>query len=245
MKPGAIRLAAIFLKPNHPFTGFTLIEVLAVIAIIGVLAVLLFPAFGNLTKHAFAAKSASNLRQTHVAAQGWSADNNGVIVPCYTPGDGVANSPRHFTALLAPYLRIDTNLFSKNAPSDASFTLAPQMPVYVYPGHPQRFGYGYNYAYLSIVNTGQGWNRQVPLAGVAHPSQTVFLVTCKSNAADDEAFLSWRSFVRPPSVYKSLKDHVPAFESPGNTAQVLWLDGHITQETEEHLMADDALWDLE
>lgn len=119
------------------------------------------------------------------------------------------------------------------------------MPVYVYPGHPQRFGYGYNYQYLSFVNTGQGVNRMVSIASVSHPAQTVFLVTTKSDLADDEAFLSWRSYVRPPSVYKSLADHVPAFDLPGRTAQVLWLDGHITSETEAHLMADDTLWDLQ
>lgn len=224
--------------------AMTLVETLVTVAIIGALAALLFPITKQLTQSSYVAKSASNLRHIYVASQGWTADNNGRIVPCYTPGDGAANSPRHFTALLAPYLGIDTALFSKT-PTPQGETLAPLMPVYVFPKHPRRFGYGYNYAYLSIINTGQGWNRLIPFSMVAHPSQTVFLVTSKSNATDDEAFLSWRPYVRPPRTYKSLGDQVPAFELPGNTAQVLWLDGHITAETEEHLMADDSLWDIQ
>lgn len=231
--------------PRRLAAAFTLLELLATVGLIIVLVALLFPMMGGLRKDAQGAKSSGNLRQIFTAAQTWSSDNDGVIVPCYNPGDGDANSSRNFTAMLAPYLSGDPNIFSPtmaSPPPDVSPAI--KLPVFVFPLHPKRFGYGYNYAYLSIVNTGQGWSRLIRAAAVPHPAETVFLVTRKSNASDDEAFTSWRAYVRPPSVYKSISDHVPAFELPGKRAQVLWLDGHVSAETEERLMADDSLWDL-
>lgn len=222
--------------------GMSLVEVLVVMGIVAILAALLIPAVGKARQKTDAVKSAGNLRQIFVASQNWSADNDGRIVPCYSPSEGKAASARNYTGFLAPYLGIDTKLFTENPPADP-FTLAPKMPVYVFPGHPKRFGYGYNYRYLSIINTRIGWDRNVPFVGAAHPGQTVFLVTSKSNEADDEAFSSWRAFVRSPS--DGLNDHAPDFALPGGLAHVLWLDGHVTAEKKETLMADDKLWDLE
>lgn len=225
--------------------GISLVEILVIMGVVAILTSLLVPSVGNVRQKAQAVKSAGNLRQIFAASQGWSADNDGRIVPCYSPSEGKAASARNYTGFLAPYLGIDINLFTENPPA-GSFTLAHKMPVYVFPGHPKRFGYGYNYAYLSIINTRIGWNRNVPIAAPAHPGQTVFLVTSKSQEADDEAFSSWRSFVRPPSVLnQGIKDHEPDFALPGGLAHVLWLDGHVTAEKRETLLADDKLWDLD
>jgi prepilin-type processing-associated H-X9-DG protein len=47
--------------------------------------------------------------------------------------------------------------------------------------------------------------------------------------------------VRPPA--NGLTDYVVDFPFNGR-ASVLWLDGHVSLETEAVLMADQSLWDI-
>jgi len=222
-------------SPPSRAKAFTLLELLATIGTVLILVALLVPATGKFTRNAQAAKSASNLRQIAVGAEMWSADNNGRIVPVYTPSEGAAPSLRNWTGLLAPYL-------GRN--STADFAAASDMRVYVDPLHPKRFGYGYNYAYLSWIQSSKDIERWVTRAGVAHPSQTVFLVTNKNVTSSADDFQSWRSYVRPPSI-TTITDYAVAFDYPGEKAQVLWLDGHVSAETRDTLMQDDTLWDRE
>jgi prepilin-type processing-associated H-X9-DG protein len=222
-------------SPTFRSRAFTLLELLATIGVVLVLVALLVPATGKFTRNAQAAKSAANLRQIAVGAELWSAENNGRVVPVYMPSEGAAPSLRNWTGLLAPYL-------GRN--STADFASASEMPVFIDPMHPRRFGYGYNYAYLSWIQSSKNFERWVTRAGVARPSQTVFLVTNKNVDAPADDFTSWRSYVRPPSI-TTITDHVVAFDYPGDKAQVLWLDGHVSAETRKTLMEDDTLWDRE
>jgi len=215
--------------------AFSLLEILTAVSVIAILVALLLPAADKFKASAQATKCASNLRNIFVGSEAWSADNNGRIVPVYEPSEGIASSLRNWTGKLAPYL---------GRTSTADFESARDMPVFTSPLHPQRFGFGYNYAYLSWVQSSKNIERWVTKAGVSKPSQTVFLVTNRNAGSTTDDFLSWRSYVRPPSI-STITDYVVAFDYPGETARVLWLDGHVSSETQQTLMADDSLWDRE
>src|SRR5438309_2350363 len=78
-------------SPNRVFFGkvagkgarphaFTLIELLVVIAIIAILAALLLPAISHVPDKSKQAACANNLRQLSLAAQIYTADNDGKLV---------------------------------------------------------------------------------------------------------------------------------------------------------------------
>ncbi len=218
-------------RPSRPrvfcLRAFTLVELLVVVAIIAVLASLALPAFQKVLLRSRATQCASNLRQIGIAAQGWSADNDGRIVPAFLSGEvGSISDPTVWTGLLAPYLNY--TLVATNT--------VVQMRVFACPANPKRCGYGQNYAYLSFApSTSYGY--WVPLARVMHPAQTVFLVDDIMPSNTNK----WRAFVRPPSM---AQDVAPNFVHPGKTANVLWLDGHVSAEASTNAFTkNDLLWD--
>jgi prepilin-type N-terminal cleavage/methylation domain-containing protein/prepilin-type processing-associated H-X9-DG protein len=102
--------------------AFTLIEMLAAIAIVVILAALLFPMAKNSSNKALGTKCQAILRQFAIAAEQYSADNNGISLPAvvYTSPTGGNNWP----ALLRPYLGA-ADLYDKSL--DSRFT-CPSMP---------------------------------------------------------------------------------------------------------------------
>ena len=83
---------------SHKHTGgrgFTLVELLTVIAIIAVLAAILFPVFSRAREKARQTHCLSNLQQLGHAAELYSSDHNGFIVPWSVthPGWGGGFSP--------------------------------------------------------------------------------------------------------------------------------------------------------
>lgn len=227
-----------FFQPGHSVSrqaAFTLIELLAVIAIVGILAAILIPAVFSVRDRAHVATNTSNLRTINQAAMMWSQDNDGAVVPTYDPSDGWAQSFRNWTGLLAPYLG-----WSRER---TEFEGVEDMPVYVNPRHPDRWGYGHNYVGLRFVNRnaeGRYYNPEaIRYSSVEDPANTVFFTTSWMNNSEDKEFPNnWRGFVRPVHVGD---DFGVDFSGPGNTAVVLWLDGHVTTETKESLN-DPDLW---
>lgn len=218
--------------------AFTLMEILVVVAIVSILVVLLLGGANRIIASSKAAKCSGNLRNIYVAAMAWSADNNGRIVPVFYPGDpNSAGSLKNWTGLLAPYLgRAETNAFSSTR----------EMPVYACPSAPQQFGYGYNYLYLSWVQDSAGKEQWATMSGIAKPARTVFLADTDNVKAARNVFSSWRAFLRSPVGFGWAGDCRPAFVHPGKTANVLWLDGHVSAETSDSdFWKNDQLWDRE
>lgn len=217
-------------KTIIPVKAFSLLEMLVGIACVSVLAALLFPAVSRIREQGQTIKCTSNLRQIGVAAQLWSGDHAGRILPVYDPNPGTGTySPNKWPALLFPYLgRTSTN----------TVTTPQEMPVFICPASPKKWGYGQNYNYLSWILSVSNIEQWVTYAQIAKPSQTVFLVD-NYNPADPS---SWNAYVRPPSL-KHLNDQLPSFRHPGSMANVLWVDGHVSQVSQDVLMASDELWD--
>ncbi|EIQ00170.1 prepilin-type N-terminal cleavage/methylation domain-containing protein [Opitutaceae bacterium TAV1] len=74
--------------------AFTLIELLCVIAIIGVLAAIVIATVGTVRQRAYAARTASNLRQLQMANIAYALEH-GTYVPCYLNEGG--NWPKNNT----------------------------------------------------------------------------------------------------------------------------------------------------
>jgi len=94
---------------KRPFAriGFTLVELLVVIAIIAILAAIILPIGKRMMESSNSSKCVSNLRQLYVAANRWSADNDGWMLPQRFAGitynaDGRMNNG--WMTALFPYL---------------------------------------------------------------------------------------------------------------------------------------------
>ncbi|WP_309380236.1 prepilin-type N-terminal cleavage/methylation domain-containing protein [Cerasicoccus frondis] len=203
--------------------AFTLTELLVVIAVIAILAAILIPVIGHVKSKAHAVQCSSNLGQIGKAAMMWSADNQGRIVPCFSPGDGPQLQMRHWTGILAPYLGWQ----SDNGPSK-SFSSYEDMPVYICPERPGTFGYSHNWHYLSYIESVNKSNRMVGSFQVINPVETVFMAD-SWDPTKSETY--WKSTLRSPS--ESTTSSVVHFRHPGNTANVLWLDGHVSSVEED------------
>lgn len=216
-------------------SGFTLIEMMVTLGCIALLAGLILGVAGKAQAAMHTTKCASHLRQIGMAAMQWSADNDGRIVPVYNPDEGYGLSYKHWTGQLAPYLgkTLSTTV--------NSFASASEMPVYCCPLRPQRFGYSYNSRYLSWIYPAAQVNQWVRYAQVTEPSRTVMLV----DSYQPGNTTAWRPFARPPS--SSSTDFIPEFRHGGNTANVLWVDGHVTAEksTSDLMNADDRMWKVQ
>lgn len=218
---------------KHP--GFSLVELLVVIAIVAILAGILIPVVGNMVDQSHVSTNVSNLRQINQAAGLWSADNGGVVIPTYDPGDAKADSFKNWTGHLAPYLgwNRDVNVFES----------AKDMPVYVNPFYPDRWGYGHNHVGLRFIKrTGSNYNETYARYDqISAPGNAVFFATSRSGK-DDETFMEgWRGYVRPPGI---VGDYVVDYTGPGGKAVVLWLDGRVSTEAEGAL-DDPDLWTTE
>jgi len=99
---------------KRPFTrtGFTLVELLVVIAIIAILAAIILPIGKRMMESSNSSKCVSNLRQLYTAANRWSADNDGWMLPQFPSSpnaDGRINYG--WVTALFPYLSPGVNLW--------------------------------------------------------------------------------------------------------------------------------------
>ncbi|EIQ02133.1 prepilin-type N-terminal cleavage/methylation domain-containing protein [Opitutaceae bacterium TAV1] len=227
---------------NHTHTtrrhAFTLIELLTVIAIIGILAAIIIPVVGRVRASARAAQCLSNMRQTGAAAQLWSADNKGFIIPAYDATSEVATtSLLSWMGMLAPYAGWqkpdpgDTKFLNYDAIPDVFKCALSPKPT---PAGEKPLGFAQNLRYLSGKNPGWPFGMRT-YAQAAHPSTTVFM-------AESDTF---KTFVGAPDTV-SWGWPQPEYRHPGNTCNVLWLDGHVSGEKESNAKLKDAeYWKLQ
>lgn len=212
--------------------GFTLVEMLVTVSIIAILAALCLKGVGSAMAWSQASKCASNLRQISVAAQAWSADNDGAFVPFASPDQDFYYGPCNWTGLLAPYMNV-------TLPSGRiAFTSTALLPAAVCPLHTKRWGYGQN---LSL----SGWTGQVgaipahtqpvKTGRITDLSNMIYFTDCATSDLSNEwKDGTWRPFSRPPYFGKPSNPGAAGayFGHQNNTANVLWADGHVTAEKE-------------
>ncbi|MBS1370463.1 MAG: prepilin-type N-terminal cleavage/methylation domain-containing protein [Lentisphaeria bacterium] len=215
---------------------FTLIELLITIAIIGILAALLLPALGRARERGRGINCTGNLRQLGYAAQGYSDDSGGYVVPAVAPTSrGSASDPRFRYACYWP-AKLRTYLGNRMEP-DADgrvFLTASDLKPAVCPSRPERFGYGHNARYLSTQSGGEidnsqetGINKFVRPGRFRHPTRVILI----GDAADGTQDADWNGRPenwQPSFAWKSLG--WGGWASPGyvhaERANLCFLDGH-------------------
>ncbi|EIP97854.1 prepilin-type N-terminal cleavage/methylation domain-containing protein [Opitutaceae bacterium TAV1] len=187
--------------------AFTLIELLTVIAIIGILAAILIPTVGAVRAKARASQCASNLRQVGMALQLYANDNKDLFPR--TGWEGYVNeSDRPWMWKIAPYLGMEEGKQlgkkTEGLPKSAGVLVCP---VFDGSNADHRIAYGYN---LAISDNRWLYRR----AAVEAPSR-IFLLIEIGNPA------------RGASEGGSFNDAGLDFRHPGDSANALFVDGHV------------------
>lgn len=98
-----------FLFHRHRTAAFTLIELLAAVAVVAVLAGLLVPLVGGTRDRALQSKCLGQLRSTYLAAQLYTAENNGQIVPGSIRDESTDADAELWSVRLVPYFNEENN----------------------------------------------------------------------------------------------------------------------------------------
>ena len=216
--------------------AFTLTELLVTLAVIIILLTLLITSSRSAMQSANAAKCVANLRQIGIAALAWSSENDGKIVSAYEDFE----NQRTWGYKLGPYL--DSKLpstYNADKYDATSAAVILKLPIFRCPNQDKAFdwpGYGYNSDYLSLYRTAGNPKRWVRYNQVEQLSKTVLITDQRQTTKT-----RWKPYVRPPS---GLSDATVDFRHPSKTANVLWVDGHVSVEkTGGDLMnKDDRSW---
>lgn len=151
--------------------GFTLIELLVVVSIIAILAALLLPALSLVRGAARAAVCGNNLRQIGLAAESYSAEWEGMIIPNST-------SAGYWDYQLRPYLEAKEGFVNNGAAA----SLSKLDLVFICPassnkvaGGSQSSNFGKNRLTGYYPNIAATIYPMVPRSAVRYPSELVFI----------------------------------------------------------------------
>jgi prepilin-type processing-associated H-X9-DG protein/prepilin-type N-terminal cleavage/methylation domain-containing protein len=219
----------------RPNMAFTLIELLVVIAVIAMLSALLFSSFGRARIQAQAAACSNNLRQLGALTAIYAADNNGEFPAPWSYNyfwmDKLIADTQFGGDLVKARAAMSTDKAGTRCPTrlrssaDYSTTFnAVYQPVAGRDGGNWWFNYGMNYVFLSDNPEVPGSYR-IPrrLLSVEKPSQCVYL-------ADSNIELGGY----PRDINRGWDAAYPSARHNGR-ANVLWVDGHVTAETQAWL----------
>jgi len=214
-------------------TGFTLVELLVVIAIIAILAAIILPIGKRMMESSNASKCASNLRQLYVAANRWSADNDGWMLQQAPSGRNADNRINcGWPTALFPYLTPGLDVWKS---SDVG-----KRPngVFACPSSKKlndavnSTGYG-DYSKNIIVN------RAIPATNAAYPS---FKIGGMDNMSKI-IFLADSDGFRDLSAFRSNGYIVNRHNGKAN---VLFYDGHVealnSSDTNQIPLGASAVW---
>jgi prepilin-type N-terminal cleavage/methylation domain-containing protein/prepilin-type processing-associated H-X9-DG protein len=224
-------------RPNCD--AFTLIEMLTVIAIVAILAAILLPAVGKVRESAHSSACVSNLRQLGAGMLLYANANNGALPPLEDGG-----------------LWID-HLRGRNKPSDVNYVggnkhwaVSPNSvwncPKANATTNAALGGYGVAEDVVFVygptpdspnpppVNRISGAPGSLRLLQAPHPERT-WLVGDAALNSDDNYAAGWYAIWAPSSSGWGDGGHTPGFRHPGNTANVVMMDGHVEALTEAQL----------
>lgn len=204
--------------------GFSLIEVLVTVGVILVLAALVSPGYKTFQARVVGTKCLSNLRQISIAAETWSGENNGMLIPVLTiDGVDTADTSSYWCHVLIPYLGdAGTTEASRNA-----FIKTVACPAIQVPSNDSwHWGYGMNWK--PGMEGARGDNRDNTLT-----------INASSVSSNQRTFQS--GSITPKSKRLFLCDATEWQISPGpadaghavydrhgkNRCNVLFFDGHV------------------
>lgn len=125
-------------------SAFTLIELLVVISIIAILASMLMPAIKMVRDSALATRCAANLRQFALAAEGYTQEWDGYVVPCQTESNYWSTCIATYVETTAAQVVVATNTrnFLRSCPLWTT-TAAYQASIAAGSTSTQSGGYGW------------------------------------------------------------------------------------------------------
>lgn len=229
-------------SPEHRIqSGFSLVELLVVIAIIGVLTALLAPTLARAKSAAKRAACVSNLRQLGLASHLYWGDNDNKMFPYRFTNDSGGTrywfgwiargreGEREFKAeegALFPYL--------KGRGVEACPSLNLHSRSFKLKARGASYGYGYN-LHLSppIAQPGLRITQLKQLDQIALLTDAAQVNTFQSPASPDNPMLE-------EFYYFNSSDRTVHFRHEG-TANVLFLDGHVSQNDPEKDSIDQRL----
>ncbi len=237
--------------------AFTLIELLVVIAIIGVLAAILFPVFSQARAKARQITCTSNLRQIGLGLNLYIEDSDEAMPCSYygsfsAPSDAAANYK--WMDAIYPYVK-SAQIF--DCPDD------PYSKPYQYRSGTNYGSYGQNGAYKTEGDAEtpprSTATHLVKLSEIAAPSETVWAADCNNGdqtqpgGSSGGAFgFTWPDPLNNPVIVKvgnavqlEQAGHGGgiAFRHPGNSANVLFCDGHVKSMRPADLTATHSVYD--
>lgn len=207
-------------------TTFTLVELLVVIAIISILASLLLPALGKAKESAHKIRCAGDLKTIGGACNFYAADYDSWLPPSYNLG---SNWNRMWYCYLVPY----------GSPKGDYITLDTAEKIFLdMPPAKSRVFPDYSAMGIGMTNSGYAYNKtHVKLPSINNPSTQVYLGD--SPTTSDWLGAYWASY-RGYSIWSGWCTH---YRHPGRTANIFWIDGHLSPKGYSDLL-DASQWKM-